>query len=204
RWRLRQPDPGLCAGLIGAPPGRADRAHGSGRHRPGAGRRVAREPPVGVHRLTGPERRPSLAPLRACCRRGNKVTQDQGPSQTERRSSPRIKCQLTLEYRVLTKSQHDMLRPLYLTVPTRMRESSSLTSFAQPTEQSTPSPDQTVIQLLFALHETMDSLIGFLTHERLSSQSLDSSPLERASCVELSESGLRMTGYRRASAGDFV
>jgi len=135
---------------------------------------------------------------------GDKVTQDQGPSQTERRSSPRIKCQLTMEYRVLTKSQHDMLRPLYLTVPTRMRESSSLTSFAQPTEQSTPSPDQTVIQLLFALHEKMDSLIGFLTHERLSSQSLDSSPLERASCVELSESGLRMTGYRRASAGDFV
>src|SRR5207302_8024498 len=109
-----------------------------------------------------------------------------------------------MEYRVLTKSQYDMLRPLYLTVPTRMRESSPLTSFAQPTEQSTPSPDQTVIQLLFALHEKMDSLIGFLTHERLSSQSLDSSPLERASCVELSESGLRMTGYRRASAGDFV
>src|SRR5437879_13629951 len=109
-----------------------------------------------------------------------------------------------MELRVLAKTHAGMLRPLCLTVPARMRESSSLPSFAQPTEQSTPSPDQTVIQLLFALHEKMDSLIGFLTNERLSSQSLDSSPLERASCVELSESGLRMTGYRRASAGDFV
>jgi hypothetical protein len=109
-----------------------------------------------------------------------------------------------MEYRVLIKSQHDMLRPLYLTVPTRLRESSSLTAFAQPTELSTPSPDQTAIQLLLALHEKMDALIGFLTHERLSGQSLDGFPLEQASCVELSENGLRMTGYHRTSAGDFV
>src|SRR5438309_11064077 len=126
---------------------------------------------------------------------GDKVTQDQGPSPTERRSSPRIKCQLTMEYRVLTKSQHDMLRPLYLTVPTRLRESSSPTGLPQPTELSAASADQTVIQLLLALHEKMNALIGFLTHERLRGQSLDGSPVERARCVELGANGLRMAGY---------
>ncbi|HZC80505.1 MAG TPA: hypothetical protein VE222_02095 [Nitrospiraceae bacterium] len=105
---------------------------------------------------------------------------------------------------MLTKSQHDLLRPLYLTVPTRMRKSFSLTGLAQASAPSTSTPDQTVIQLLLSLHEKMDALIGFLTHERLSGQSLDDSPLEQASCIELSENGLRMTGYRRASTGDFV
>ena len=132
------------------------------------------------------------------------MTQNQGPAHTERRGSPRIKCQFSMEYRVLTKSQHDMLRPLYLSIPTRMRESSSRTVLAQPSKQSTPSPDQTVIQLLLALHEKMDALFGFLTHEPLSGLSLDDSPLERASCVELCENGLRMTGYRRTSVGDFI
>src|SRR2546428_14045623 len=50
----------------------------------------------------------------------------------------------------------------------------------------------------------MDALIGFLTHERLSGQSLDGSPVERAMCVELGANGLRMAGYRRAGAGDFL
>ena len=129
---------------------------------------------------------------------------NQAPAQTERRTSPRIACQLAMEYRVLTKSQHDMLRPLYLTVPTRLRESSSPTGLAQPAELSTASADQTTIQLLLALHEKMDALIGFLTHERLSGQSLEGLPVERAKCIELGTNGLRMAGYRRASAGDFL
>src|SRR5256712_8967043 len=128
----------------------------------------------------------------------------QAPPQTERRASPRTTCQLAIEYRVLTKSQHDMLRPLYLTVPTRLRESSSPTGLAQPTELSAASADQTVIQQLLALHEKMDALIGFLTHERLSGQSLDGSPVERAMCVELGANGLRMAGYRRAGARHFL
>ncbi len=129
---------------------------------------------------------------------------NQAPPQTERRAGPRTTCQLAIEYRVLTKSQHDMLRPLYLTVPTRLRESSSPTGLAQPTELSAASADQTVIQQLLALHEKMDALIGFLTHERLSGQSLDGLPVERAMCVELGANGLRMAGYRRAGAGDFL
>src|SRR5207244_13115857 len=44
----------------------------------------------------------------------------------------------------------------------------------------------------------------FLTHERLSGQSLEGLPVERAKCIELSANGLRMAGYRRASAGDFL
>lgn len=109
-----------------------------------------------------------------------------------------------MEYRVLTKSQHDLLRPLYLSMPTRVRESFSQTLPAQSSAPSTSSPDQTVIQLLLALHEKVDALFGFLTHESLGALSCDDSPLERASCVELSENGLRMTGYRRASTGDFI
>src|SRR5436309_15169597 len=110
---------------------------------------------------------------------------NQAPAQTERRNSPRIACQLAMEYRVLTKSQHDILRPLYLTVPTRLRESSSPTGLAQPTECSAASADQTVIPLLLALHEQMEALIGFVTDERPRGQSVDGPPVERAMGLEL-------------------
>ena len=123
----------------------------------------------------------------------------------ERRAGTRINCMLEVEYRVLSTIQHQALLPLYQGIPTKMRIASApAASPKQPAPADALAKDQLLILLLAELNQKLDSLLKLQRPEQPPGQSPLHTMPEKANCISLSELGMKMFSYTRASPGDLV
>jgi hypothetical protein len=121
----------------------------------------------------------------------------------ERRAGTRINCMLEVEYRALSTIQHQALLPVYQDLPTRMRIVSALAaSPKQPAPADAITKDQLLILLLAELNQKMDSLLKLQRPEQPPGQSPLHTLPEKANCISLSELGMKLLSYTRASPGD--
>jgi hypothetical protein len=121
----------------------------------------------------------------------------------ERRAGTRINCMLEVGYRALSTIQHQALLPVYQDLPTRMRiVSAPAASPRQPAPADAITKDQLVILLLAELNQKMDSLLKLQRPEQPPGQSPLHTLPEKANCISLSELGMKMLSYTRASPGD--
>ena len=114
----------------------------------------------------------------------------------ERRLNMRVEDYFSVSYRVITREEYDTLERVYRTTPSKEWGAPDL-------RMPSPDPAATHDPLMAAvtdLVKKVDRILEILNHNR-ASESASGQAYEKATCIDLSGSGMRLRGTRRLTSG---
>jgi hypothetical protein len=117
----------------------------------------------------------------------------------ERRLNTRVEDYFSISYRVITREQYDTLERVYGTTPSK--------EWGVP-ELRMPRPDlaaahDPLMAVITDLVKKVDRILEVLNHNR-SSENASGQSYEKATCMDLSGSGMRLRGTRRLKTGELI